>query len=64
MIDVCKINDMWVTVITPDEREVSNFALAFCLLFLLLLILYFVDCSAGDHRLSRKVVYVFRDGSY
>ena len=59
LIDGCKLNDTWVTVITPDEREVSDFALAFCLSFSLLLILYFVDCSAGNHRLSRKVVYVF-----
>jgi len=29
MIDDCKLNDTWVTMITPDEREVSNFALAF-----------------------------------
>ena len=33
MIDGYKLNDTWVTMVTPDEREVSNFALAFFLSF-------------------------------
>ena len=31
MIDGYKLNNTWVTMITPDEREVGNFALAFFL---------------------------------
>ena len=33
LIDGCKLNDTWVTVITPDERDVSNCALAFFMSF-------------------------------
>ena len=33
LIDGCKLNDTWVTVITPDERDVSNCALSFLVSF-------------------------------
>ena len=49
MIDGYGVKDTWVTVITPEDREVSNVAMAFCLSFLLLLILYLVDCDTGNH---------------
>ena len=64
MIDGYGLKDTWVTMVTPEDREVSIFALAFCLSFLRLLILYLVDCIAGNHRLSCKVFHVLRDGSY
>jgi hypothetical protein len=49
MIDGYGLKDTWVTMVTPEDQEVSNFALAFCLSFLLLLILYLVNCIAGNH---------------
>jgi hypothetical protein len=49
VIDDNKLNNTWVTMITPDERDVSNCALAFFVSFLQLLILCLVDCIAGRH---------------
>ena len=43
------LKDTWVTVVSPEDREVSNVVMAFCLSFVLLLILYLVDCVAGNH---------------
>ena len=34
VIDGNELNNTWVTMITPDEREVSDFAFAYFLLFL------------------------------
>ena len=33
MIDGKRLNDTWVTLITPEDRGVECFALAFCLSF-------------------------------
>jgi hypothetical protein len=49
MINGYGLKDTWVTVIILEDREVRNNAMAFCLSFLLLLILYLVDCVAGNH---------------
>jgi len=49
MIDGKKLNDTWVTLITPEDREVSVLRWPFACLFLLSLILYFLDCIAGGY---------------
>ena len=33
LIDGCKLNDTWVTVVTTDEQDVSKFALCFFVSF-------------------------------
>ena len=49
MIDDHGLNDTWVTMVGPEDREVSHVAMAFFLVFLLLLTLYSIDCIAGSH---------------
>ena len=58
MIDGYGLNDTWVTMVTPEDREVSNFALAFCLSFSRLLILYLVDCIADRYRLYGQIIHL------
>ena len=55
-IDNNKLNDTWVTMLIPDEREVSDFPFAYFLSIFLLLNLYLLDCIASSHRLSRQVI--------
>jgi hypothetical protein len=49
LIDNNQLNDTWVTMLIPDEREVSDFEFAYFLSFLLLLNLYLLDCVASSH---------------
>ena len=49
MINGYGLKDTWVTMIALEDQEVRNVVMAFCLSFLLLLILYLVDCVAGNH---------------
>ena len=49
VIDGNELNNTWVTMINPDEREVSDFAFAYFLSFLLLLNLYLLDCVTSSH---------------
>ena len=58
MIDGYGMADTWVTMVSLEDREVSNVAKAFCLSFLLLLILYSIDCIAGNHLLSCQVLHM------
>ena len=58
MIDDRGLNDTWVTMVGPEDREVRNVAMACFLVFLLLLTLYLIDCSAGNHRLSCQVLHM------
>ena len=58
MIDGYGLNNTWVTMVTLEDQGVSNFALAFCLSFLLLLILYLLDCIAGRYRLYGQIIHM------
>ena len=49
MIDSYGLMKTWLIMITQEHQEVSNVALAFWLSFSQLLILYLVDCIAGNH---------------
>jgi len=49
MIDDCGLNDTWVTMVGPEDREVNNVVMEIFLVLLLLMTLYSIDRIAGNY---------------